>query len=414
MRRVNSNKLSSAFLNRVIRVWLPALDAELLTEDVRQLHPKDVENTGAFYIISECLSAVAAFRSGRRRLTLMLLTFHAQIKRQLQLRALTLAAGVELTFRFMLNTYRAARARVTKAGDDPVKAFMWAMRRVYIDAIVEPEARALQLAQLRDLVFKIKGESESLTATTEGQQPEAALGAWMAELELVAFEVVSRAQREIFDMPSDSTSTGFLLLATVLVEEPMLLNLLQERGVPEGQVKEHVRAFESSLSSSNKIRELLKLLAVGEDEPGAELDADRIPTTDRTDKLRRNIMLALLGPQGLCERVTIVDAPARALQLRRLQRVCSTILKLLALTIWEPSDEDGNNASRGQQRTTPTMRGSLEELTACRLTYEAISAAAIKCASLLSLLYEPEPQQIYSLVRAARVNIYITPTARVR
>ena len=33
MQRVNSNKLSSAFLNRVIRIWLPAIDHNLKIED---------------------------------------------------------------------------------------------------------------------------------------------------------------------------------------------------------------------------------------------------------------------------------------------------------------------------------------------------------------------------------------------
>ena len=56
MGRINSNKLSAAFLNRVIRVWLPPLDGELLEQyDDNEVFGKRLEraqSTEAFQIIS--------------------------------------------------------------------------------------------------------------------------------------------------------------------------------------------------------------------------------------------------------------------------------------------------------------------------------------------------------------------------
>eukprot|EP00966_Prymnesium_polylepis_P295007 6812989-Prymnesium_polylepis.1 len=219
------------------------------TQDARQLQTKDVELTDAYHLISECLNSVGAFRPGRRRLSLILLMFHSSMKRKLQLRALTLAAGVELTFRFMLNVYRAAKSRVAKAGSDPVSAFLWAMRRVYIDAIVEPEARSTQLGELRDLVYLIRSEKDGVTAAAGGQQPEAMLVEWMSELELASFEVVLRAQREVFAEEADCPE--LFKLATVLVEERMLLDLLKARGFAESEVKERVRAYDVDRSRAS-------------------------------------------------------------------------------------------------------------------------------------------------------------------
>jgi midasin (ATPase involved in ribosome maturation) len=103
MQRANSNHLSAAFLNRVIRIWLPPLDSRLLGR-ARELRQQDLQETEAFAIISTKLSELKVFSAGKWRLTMVLLSFHAHIKYKVLVKEITMAAAAQLTFRFMLNT----------------------------------------------------------------------------------------------------------------------------------------------------------------------------------------------------------------------------------------------------------------------------------------------------------------------
>ena len=103
MQRANSNNLSAAFLNRVIRIWLPPLDSQLLGRAI-DLRQQDIEQTEAFAIISTKLSELKAFSAGKWRLTMILLTLHAHLKYKVLVKEATMAASAQLTFRFMLNT----------------------------------------------------------------------------------------------------------------------------------------------------------------------------------------------------------------------------------------------------------------------------------------------------------------------
>ena len=91
--RVSSYKLSAAFLNRIIRIWLPQIDDNLCASQARQ---HDV-----YEIANEMIKIAAPHHS---TLALMLVKFHAELKDSISRKEISLGQDITLTFRRILKS----------------------------------------------------------------------------------------------------------------------------------------------------------------------------------------------------------------------------------------------------------------------------------------------------------------------
>jgi hypothetical protein len=149
MRRVHTNKLSTALLNRVLRVWLPPLDAELLeaiaavdasSADVVKARTQAIEKANTFALVCNLLPDVV----GKCKLAHVLLWFHIYMQQRIADKAITLAGGAVLTFRHLERTISSIHTRLTQQSNKttlPVPALIEATRLNYIDCVITDNSK---------------------------------------------------------------------------------------------------------------------------------------------------------------------------------------------------------------------------------------------------------------------------------
>lgn len=121
--RKNSNKLSSAFLNRMVRVWLPRMDAELTVE-------KDVSKTDMMQLVKLQLGGV----SGGLELSVVLLRFHQFLQKPKSVQdRIQFVSRFSLSFRCVQQTVR-TMLFLLREGWSPVKALVRSIVRNYMSA----------------------------------------------------------------------------------------------------------------------------------------------------------------------------------------------------------------------------------------------------------------------------------------
>ena len=180
MKRAGSHKLFAAFLNRVVRIWLPAMDADVVAKKmIRKLRPEDGKKlpeselvkledddllkTEAFQIVRARLEVEPRFREHASAYASLIVLFHAQVKLKVLHKRTTLAAGVDITFRFMLNVLTAAKsldARRQPPTTSPASALALAVHHVYIGSISDSSQGSTSQAQheaiLKDLMEQVR------------------------------------------------------------------------------------------------------------------------------------------------------------------------------------------------------------------------------------------------------------------
>lgn len=127
-RRVGSNKLSSALLNRLLRLWLPSLDDGLV--DVGQ-RAEDLEDHDLFVIVFDMLPNF----TGKVNIAHLLLRFHAVAKDMADRKLLTLVGNAQITFRTCIRTISCAITAMRTAGGRTLNAFVWSILRNYVDCV---------------------------------------------------------------------------------------------------------------------------------------------------------------------------------------------------------------------------------------------------------------------------------------
>jgi hypothetical protein len=149
MQRVHTNKLSTALLNRVLRIWLPPIDAELLeaiaavdtsSADVVKARTEAIEKTNTFALVCNLLPNVV----GKCKLAHVLLRFHIYMQQQIADKAITLAGGAVLTFRHLKRTISSIHTRLTQQSNKttlPVPALIDAIKLNYIDSVITDNSK---------------------------------------------------------------------------------------------------------------------------------------------------------------------------------------------------------------------------------------------------------------------------------
>lgn len=123
--RKNSNKLSSAFLNRMIRIWLPRMDAELAaSNDVGE--DAGVEISDVFKLVLLKFSGTSA----GRELALVLIRFHQSLLLPGDQHRVKFLTGFTLTYRCVEQTV-GTMLSLLRGGGQPVQALVWSIMRNY-------------------------------------------------------------------------------------------------------------------------------------------------------------------------------------------------------------------------------------------------------------------------------------------
>jgi MoxR-like ATPase len=140
--RVGSSKLSGAMLNRMLRIWLPGLDATLPAV-------KNVEEHDLFDVVSGMFDGV----HGGKELATLTLQFHKvavdMARNTLEIAPMT---GFPFTFRTIQHSVSMAVTLMQGARMKPVNAVVLSMVRCYVACLPETEHQEIMIQRLESLV----------------------------------------------------------------------------------------------------------------------------------------------------------------------------------------------------------------------------------------------------------------------
>ncbi|CAF3117103.1 unnamed protein product [Rotaria sp. Silwood2] len=139
LNRVHSNKLSSAFLNRVIRIWLPAMDDDLNLAD-------DLTLTSDLYQL--LCAHLATIPAGMQLAELLLIT-HAKVKQQVKDGLLVYPTDFAVTYRQLDQCVRTILYLVGNQVN-PVDASYWSILRSYCSSLSKQEQYLSFVNQLQN------------------------------------------------------------------------------------------------------------------------------------------------------------------------------------------------------------------------------------------------------------------------
>jgi len=141
-RRVHSNKLSAAFLNRMIRIWLPELDCRGVQLNVDSTG--DARTTDLLdLVLAQCIGV-----SGGREIANLAVEFHLAVKDKEAKKGLTLMAGYSFSFRSLQFACRTMCYLIKEKAVPPLIALAWGLARSYTSCISDPGERSLVLEVL--------------------------------------------------------------------------------------------------------------------------------------------------------------------------------------------------------------------------------------------------------------------------
>jgi MoxR-like ATPase len=131
--RKNSNKLSPAFLNRMVRIWLPRMDAELMMTSDKSL--PDVSKSDMMELIQMQLAGV----SGGRELCLILLRFHQALRcPKTNHNKVQFVTGFHLSYRGVQQTVRTLLYHLRQQDSSAVHSLIGSICRNYMSAASSP------------------------------------------------------------------------------------------------------------------------------------------------------------------------------------------------------------------------------------------------------------------------------------
>ena len=121
LNRIYSNKLSSAFLNRVIRLWLPVID---------EIDPEKPKESDLYELVSHQLIKIPA---GKQLAHLLILT-HYNVKRSVQENKLVYPSDFAVTYRLLEQCVQTLLSLIDHHVS-PVDACYWSLLRCYCSSL---------------------------------------------------------------------------------------------------------------------------------------------------------------------------------------------------------------------------------------------------------------------------------------
>ncbi|CAF3665321.1 unnamed protein product [Rotaria sp. Silwood1] len=140
--RVYSNRLSSAFLNRVIRIWLPMIDDVDLKRDLRE--------SDLYELVSQQLSQIPA---GKQLAHLLVLT-HITVKTAVQENRLKYPTDFSITYRLLEQSVQTMLSLIERS-IHPVDACYWSILRSYCSSLENDEQYRSFVHQLQRTIKEV-------------------------------------------------------------------------------------------------------------------------------------------------------------------------------------------------------------------------------------------------------------------
>jgi MoxR-like ATPase len=142
--REQSNKLSSAFLNRLIRIWLDAGDIDLRSSQPLS-SPLDAD---AYMVVRNILQGMY----GGKHMSSILLGFHSSVLSHISSGKAHLIPGVVVTLRTLISAARSA-AIMSGTGLEPLYAVTWAVLLHYLSCVQSG-------AELKGLLSELSNQAD--------------------------------------------------------------------------------------------------------------------------------------------------------------------------------------------------------------------------------------------------------------
>ena len=264
--RESSNKLSSAFLNRVIRIWLPKIDDDVVIEDIKNHE---------IYELTKKLFNRLNFNNSK--LSLILTQFHASFKMLIKAKKITLGEDSNLTFRKIIKTINSFDFAV-KSDKTALEALMYSISDNYLQSLRLNEHKVLAIRELKSVLDKQKSKTRTMSFIPSSDDYPIDVNEIMITIEHVLVKITLNSLKYV-----DSTDRSFYLsnllqfIATVLIP----LNSSEKKSLDNFMITVQ------SDSKLNLVKELDRLVA-GVKLSGIEnydLNDDNVDKT--TDKIKR-------------------------------------------------------------------------------------------------------------------------------
>lgn len=167
--RESSNKLSSAFLNRVIRIWLPKMDEglhEYVTQDDKIIDDK-IKNNEIYNISKIILEKICANKSS---LALLLTKYHAIYQNMIRMKEISLGENTELTFRKILKTLELFDFTI-RSGEGLLNALVYSIEENYVSPLNSKLYKKSAIRKLLELI-KVSNVNDSVITSNYKQEFE--------------------------------------------------------------------------------------------------------------------------------------------------------------------------------------------------------------------------------------------------
>lgn len=217
-RRIGSNKMSSALVNRLLRLWLPPLDDGLVGVGNGT---EDLEARDLFAIVLDLLPNFP----GKAKVAHLLLRFHAVAKDQADKRLLTLVGDAQITFRSCMRTISCATTAMRTTGGRALNAFAWSILRNYVDCVRTHDGNHVHASHLRDELCTLLQNTtvrDALGSSLHAARSGAASPPWLvdhADLRQTMAAVENLLQRALVTLLRNAPPPRFMTLARALLNK---------------------------------------------------------------------------------------------------------------------------------------------------------------------------------------------------
>jgi MoxR-like ATPase len=373
--RKNSHRLSGAFLNRVLRIWLPPLDATLVSSKA----PQDLQKHDVFDIVCARLPDAP----GKAKLAEFILRLHQEALRLSRAKEIALVGDIQMTFRTVLRTLRTAQLLMAAPQEmEPLKALVWSALRNYADCCKDRSGREKIIIYIKDLLGEPRIRNAMMPDSFVIQGSRSHLGAesWKAELGRLTLNM------------ANLETCGLRLLAACAVDlgpekgcqvaEMMVqagLNLEADHAKVEAALE---KARDCTAAGEwHQIFQVMKLLPVDAASTLSDLQARTHLQEASLVVLKKAVDVCSTAIQFFTDNASFLDVRHREQALRRVTEVRSRFLRLLRHESW---------VDVGSGTSVRKARGLLESMTT--LDDGLLS---------LSILMDGQLQQAYKELEAA-------------
>ncbi|CAF4694006.1 unnamed protein product, partial [Rotaria sp. Silwood1] len=180
LNRIYSNKLSSAFLNRVIRICLPQID----DYDIKTNN--DPTTSDLYELLSTQLITIPA---GKQLAHLLILT-HLNVKQDVKDSILTYTSDFSVTYRLLeqcVHTIFYLISRKVK----PVDACYWSLIRCYCSSLQNHEQYKSFITKLQQTIDKLNLRSSSTVYSTASDELDHKQALWIQESQRIRSKFIS-------------------------------------------------------------------------------------------------------------------------------------------------------------------------------------------------------------------------------